>query len=40
MKHEKKIRIDKSDVIGLLIMVALMIAAVCIRCAIFLPRYL
>lgn len=40
MKHEKKTRVDKSGVIGLLIMMALMVAAVCIRYAIFLPRYL
>lgn len=40
MKHTKKLRIDRSDLIGLLFMIVLVIAAVCIHCAIFLPMYL
>ena len=35
-----KIKIEKTDILGLLIMAALAVGAVALRYAIFLPRYL
>lgn len=35
-----KIKIDKEDIFGLLVMAALIVGAVALRCAVFLPRYM
>ena len=44
MKKAMKLHIDKRDltrdVFGLLVMIGLLLAAVAVRCAIFLPEYL
>ena len=38
MKHS--FHIKKSDLFGLALMIALLVGAVAVRCAIFVPRYL
>lgn len=35
-----KIKIDKEDIFGFLVVAALIVGAVALRCALFLPRFL
>lgn len=35
-----KIKIDKKDILGFMVMTTLIVGAVALRCAIFLPRFL